>query len=686
MPPTFDPDGVHAIPVGKLFSPDASRYSIPLYQRNYTWGEEQIHRLIHDVLDEAERDDANDYFLGNLVVAPPAYPDEPFDVIDGQQRLTTLYILLTKLRTIPEVQRQISQLQPLTYEAREKATRALRGVVDGAVDHEDEEKDREDSGILRAAKIIDQLLNDPMMSERFLTQSVIDYLLRRVLIIRMPIDRTTDLNRYFEIMNTRGAQLSPVDIVKARLLRCLTDPGDRALLNHVWTACSDMEHYVAMTATPGDTSWRKDVFGAEWEELPTADFDRLRDQLVDSRSNEELSADDVDFPETPTAMTFDDALAAYSRSGIARETDEADGDDRFTSQITFPTLLLHVLAVRRPEKGTKQDDRQLDDKLLVQRFSDRLETLKSAERAEWVRRFTTDLLRIRYLFDRYILKRDATLTTGHESTTDEEPGSWSLYRLARGASRSGRSLRDIPRYPSTFAEDETGAGPGSLQRRILLLQSALRITYTSPRTMHWITETLRYVTQCADRNEQITARGLLDTLESYALARLEMALHPKPGPDLDAPGIAPDGLPLGFAFPRIVFTYLDYLLVEEMNEWDFTFSYRTSLEHFSPSMEDSEHASGAYHVRDRQLLDWLGNLALVTVSANSKFSNYQPAQKANNHVARQQSLKLELMARRAETGSWTDEDIKAHHEKMVGLLRKALANRPSPRDQSPMAP
>lgn len=680
MTATLAPDEVHAIPVGRLFSPGADRYSIPLYQRNYTWGEEQIHRLIHDVLDEAEHDSAKDYFLGNLVVAPPAHADEPFAVIDGQQRLTTLYILLSKMRSIPEGPYKISALQPLTYEVREKATRALRGVVDGTADADVEGKDREDSGIRRAAKIIDQLLLDPAMGKRLLTQSVSDYLLRRVLIIRMPIDRTMDLNKYFEIMNTRGAQLSAVDIVKARLLRHLTDPGDRALLNEVWTACSDMEHYVAMTITPKDPMGRREVFGDEWQEPPTTDFARLRAQLIDNRPSPGTPAHDADAPKTTTAMTIDDALAAYSRSDLTKEADEADGNDRFASQITFPTLLLHVLAVRGPEESTKQDDRQLDDKQLVQRFSARLDRLDSFERAEWVRQFTTDLLRIRFLFDRYILKRDATLTTGNESTTDEEPGNWSLYRLA--VSRSG----DSPWYPATFADNDTAAGPGSLQRRILLLQSALRITYTSPRTMHWITDTLRYVTQCADRGKHVTARGLLDTLESYALTQLETAMHPKPGPDPDAPGISTDGLPLGFAFPRIVFTYLDYLLVDEMNRWDFTFRYRTSLEHFSPRVEDSEHASPAYRVRDRQLLDWLGNLALVTVSANSKFSNYQPAQKANNHVARQQSLKLERMARRAETGSWNDEDIKAHHEEMVKLLRTSMANRPSSRYESTATP
>ncbi|MDO5500304.1 MAG: DUF262 domain-containing protein, partial [Propionibacteriaceae bacterium] len=252
MPSSSTHDEVLALPVGELFATQSVRYSIPLYQRNYTWGEEQIHRLIFDVLDEAERGDLNDYFLGTLVVAPPRKLYQPFDVIDGQQRLTTLYILLTRLQRFPDLRAMVGELQPLVYEARDKATLALRGIVDGT-ESKTEGLDREDSGILRAVDIIDQLLNDPATSARFLAPEVIEYLLRRVLLIRMPIDRSTDLNRYFEIMNTRGAQLSPVDIVKARLLRDLPDPFDRALLNHIWTACSDMEHYVTMTATAGDT-------------------------------------------------------------------------------------------------------------------------------------------------------------------------------------------------------------------------------------------------------------------------------------------------------------------------------------------------------------------------------------------------------------------------------------------------
>ncbi|GAA1730550.1 DUF262 domain-containing HNH endonuclease family protein [Brachybacterium phenoliresistens] len=657
MSTTAAADAAIAVPIGELFSSSSVKYQIPLYQRNYTWGEEQIDRLIDDVLDEAERPVWKDYFLGNLVVAPPVRVDDPFDVIDGQQRLTTLYILLMKLS---EHQHPIGELHPLTYESREKSTLALRGIL--APQHENEDREHEDAGILRARRRIELRLHDNELTRRLEESDFVDYLLTRVKLIRMPV-HSKDLNRYFEVMNTRGLQLSPVDIVKARLLRCLTGDADRALLNKVWTACSDMDHYVSMTVTSDSTEWRGQVFGPDWDDAPTADFTMLRTQLVDRSPGADKAVGTASALVTGS-LAFEDAITAYAQAPEARTETGSDDSERFSSQISFATLLLHVLAVRRPDTGTVTNERDLDDKLLIRRFTDELGGKDAGAQEAWVRSFTTDLLRTRFLFDRCVLKRDATLTSTHESSSDEEPGSWSLSRVVRGTSNGKTS----PRYQPAFASDEFGAGPRSVHRRLLLLQSALRVTYTSPRSMHWMTEVLRYATDCAARGARVDGAGLLEHLEAFTRERVAQALFPVSAPD----EVAADGTPLGFGVPRIVFTYLDYLLVETMNSWDFTFSYRTSIEHFSPRTEDSEHASSAYRVEDRELLDTLGNLALVTVSANSKFSNYQPQEKANNAAARRQSLKLELMARRAKASGWSDQDIRAHHEEMVGVLRRNL--------------
>ena len=66
-------------------------YTVPIYQRNYAWRIEQIEQLVSDIQDAVVRSESG-YFLGNLVVTQRASRND-FEVIDGQQRLTTLYLL-----------------------------------------------------------------------------------------------------------------------------------------------------------------------------------------------------------------------------------------------------------------------------------------------------------------------------------------------------------------------------------------------------------------------------------------------------------------------------------------------------------------------------------------------------------------------------------------------------------------
>ena len=80
--------------VDELFS-HGNVYTVPIYQRNYAWRAAQIEQLISDIQDAAIGNESS-YFLGNLVVTPRAKSND-FEVIDGQQRLTTLYLLLTFL-------------------------------------------------------------------------------------------------------------------------------------------------------------------------------------------------------------------------------------------------------------------------------------------------------------------------------------------------------------------------------------------------------------------------------------------------------------------------------------------------------------------------------------------------------------------------------------------------------------
>ena len=69
-----------------------NKYIIPLYQRNYAWGKEQIEALIQDIYEAYEKDKNSNYYIGSLVVLRRHNGD--YEVIDGQQRLTTCVIFV----------------------------------------------------------------------------------------------------------------------------------------------------------------------------------------------------------------------------------------------------------------------------------------------------------------------------------------------------------------------------------------------------------------------------------------------------------------------------------------------------------------------------------------------------------------------------------------------------------------
>lgn len=73
----------------------------------------------------------------------------------------------------------------------------------------------------------------------------------------------TDLNRYFEIMNTRGEQLEQHDILKASLMSNLRDAAERRLFAAIWEACSDMTGYVQMHFISKNNSVREAIFSSE---------------------------------------------------------------------------------------------------------------------------------------------------------------------------------------------------------------------------------------------------------------------------------------------------------------------------------------------------------------------------------------------------------------------------------------
>lgn len=123
-------DKLELIPVEKLLEKD---FFIPSYQRGYRWKERQVIDLLDDILEfqnkGKQRDDGEFYCLQPLVVTGKEVNGEiKWEVIDGQQRLTTLYLILTYLNTLLKEEHGIEKLYTIEYETRPESWSFLEKI------------------------------------------------------------------------------------------------------------------------------------------------------------------------------------------------------------------------------------------------------------------------------------------------------------------------------------------------------------------------------------------------------------------------------------------------------------------------------------------------------------------------------------------------------------------------------
>ena len=608
-------------------------YVIPRYQRAYAWEDKEIVQLIDDI-----NDSTGDYYIGSLVVAKVKDKVETYEVVDGQQRLTTLYLLLHYLKS------QVGAVgKTLSFDCRPDSNYTLTHIEALLSDEKRlaDDEDRIEQSIRNGLKVIRQKFEtgDGIQKDDFLKR------LRRVILYRIEVPEHTDLNRYFEIMNTRGEQLEQHDILKAQLMDYLSKPKEQEFFSRVWSACSDMTGYVQMHLAKEE---REKIFGSGWNDEPSEDWDDYEECLDMEQGG-------------------DHKVLIKSIIKPSFEVDVSDGkleDDktkiRFESIIGFPYFLLHVLRVfLRVESASIDEEKELgsllDDKRLLKDFNEVIaygrmggKRIKDNKRG-FARRFILFLLRSRFLFDKFIIKR--------EYAGDDQEGTWSLKELCTSGAWSAKK----PYYANTRLryENEWEKTYAPRNKECLMIQSALRVSYTSPKVMHWITRLLEWLF-----DEETVLPKLTDEAERIAAEAVQE-------------GFLDEGdHELGVQTPHIVFNYLDYLLWKEdkgqdKKYTDFVFEFRNSVEHWYP-----QHPSeGTFEAWDG--IDTFGNLCIISRSVNSKFSNLSPESKMKSYkkMVQKGSLKLRIMGDIIERGTsetWRLSECAKHEEEMISLLCEAV--------------
>lgn len=660
---------------------DSARYLVPMYQRNYAWGEGEITQLLQDVLDYQQKSvgakGQQTYYIGTLVVF--ARDDGSFEVIDGQQRFTTLSLLANWLKHHAKDAVNMSWYRAinLAFESRPISSQTFERLWQGVAPH-DLRGSAFNEGLVNGFELIGKALADLGLVGARLT-AFCDYLFTHVQISRIEVPKDTDLNHFFEAMNNRGEQLEKHEVIKARLMETLNKISDEETrrksiyaLTRVWDACANMERYIQYGFTPEE---RHRLFGEkDWGQFVPRDFAHLLDLL--GSSNTADSADKSRVAAGSQGRTLLAILQDDKLDGEQKVEEESAGSERFNSVINFSNFLLHVLRlVSRDPADT--EGVPLDDKQLVDQFE--LRVIGQTDSVAVVQRFIYGLLKSKYLFDQFIIKREFA---------DGKDG-WSLKRLHWYSDKSVS-------YINTFDENEDGFA--GVNRRILMLLSAFHVSTPTLVYKHWLNGALRYLFDNCHSEQPVEAGAYLSYLESQArrfvfqrfLAPGEGASYyqmlyldnaPLPTIEVDERWheVIKTRLRFGHIENNFVFNFLDYLLwVTNRNQNKdrdmelyrrFEFTFRSSVEHFSP-----QHPMDGYKPVEQSALHSFGNLCLISHSKNSRLSNFQPQQKqehfeaslANNQI---DSLKLLAMIRLMKTkGRWQETEIAEHQEQMLAVL------------------
>lgn len=658
--------------IAEIYNSNQITYEVPIYQRNYAWEDDEITALIQDVYDaylqNKNLSKKGTYFIGTLVSYHKG--DQVYEVIDGQQRLTTINLVLSALG--------VPRQNKLTYRARKKSNETIKSIPLFNIDEKD-------NGIINGFDYARNAINK--IVPKLDLENFIKYFQENVHLIHYNVPRDIDLNHYFEIMNSRGEQLEKHEIIKARMIEQLNEE-DKVTFSQLWDNCSIMNVYIQQ-------KYRHEaIFGKTHCEFIVKSFDTL--------------------PKVEAGAGKKSILELVNGKVADQMTGNNDNLDSFQPIIDFSNFLLIVLKITRIEEPNFNVlNFILDDKELIREF-DKLKEENIPLDEAFVKKFGFNLLKAKYFLDNYIVHH-----SNENDTIDSNP--WKLQRWQKegkneylknldGESEHQQKLVQLlSMYEVSFT---------ARQRKNYLFYCLLHLFNEGSN----IGKYYEFVNSLAYKYFKDV---YLDPI------KLNSINTPNPGSfditilidnkldiqqrnlNIDFINIYGDGSIKSNGIPLFVFNFLDYKLWEkyfdelrgektkegssERNSFfdtlgcsDFGLKHfelfyfsrtRRSLEHFFPQSK----ADGKENRPSLDQINCLGNYAMIGSEINSSGNNWDPNAKLSHYLdggkikqvsvasikfmVMMQKCKDNLLANHRKTSlEWIFDDIKEHQKKMVKIL------------------
>ncbi len=337
------------------------KFSIPLYQRLFAWGDEQILLLLNDIRDHFTKNPDSDepYYIGILTAIKEE--NGRYSLLDGQQRFTVMMLLGICLRQYYKGWREFTTTDRLDLVARQQDREFISAKI-----HGEENGTYINRHMQQGIECINKFMDGVDNKQEF-AQSIYERL--NFFISELPKTyqyKPESLNRYFELMNSAGRALKPHEILKVNLLRCSNNTDYHT---QIWNTVSDMQRPIIK----------------RYDEESIEKYRNRYHDAIKSRTLKDLKSGD----ETVSSLSIFEIKA---KEKVAGNNWSEDRDDSIISFEQFLLLVLH-LTIQNEEAG--YSDYRADKLLEIFERNKKID----------IDKFYDNLLYYRLLFDCYIIKR-----------------------------------------------------------------------------------------------------------------------------------------------------------------------------------------------------------------------------------------------------------------------------------------
>lgn len=225
----------------------ASTYRVPRYQRNYTWGDSEIGLFMDDITSFALSNDEY-YLLGEAIAATLPHSDYDYELIDGQQRATTLMVLFAvlhkKLEDLGASALQMMETTNALYQGEKgirvsmsgNASEAVVAYLNGTPLEHLVRDTRSKENVVAAFEVIINRLDEALPEAD--KETLINFsnrVIGKVYLGRLTLESVEQATDFFERVNNRGSQLTNADLLKNRLLQNIASESDYQWAAETWS-------------------------------------------------------------------------------------------------------------------------------------------------------------------------------------------------------------------------------------------------------------------------------------------------------------------------------------------------------------------------------------------------------------------------------------------------------------------